>query len=658
MALKHLELQMAMKACEESKNVVNLSRLHHMEDVEDKNLLSAKVLKLLHEYTDAFKCYKKSLQNECACKLLCHLQNWNQVVDTIQADPSFSSSLPTIYGHFLEVHDKKQLAFSSYEKKLNCCDTKPTQKTFAQIGITRLSIQFGDLWKGRQMAITCNDSMLFCDCAMVLNKFNLYQDAAEFYELGHHFHVALMIYIGLKKINKIVQNFQRIFSPKFLIDYAKYLEDNEKFEEACTFFEQAEDFVNMIQIQLQHLRNPTKAFAILRKVKSSEGAAMVTLFCKNSGNYEGAIEFLIMQKKVEEANVLAKQHGLVNEYFDLVKDVASNEECCMLAKYYESIGVLDKASTMFYKCGDYAQALGLLLQLGTHKAMETAIDMVGELKQDKLTNQLLDYFMGEIDQRGLKGPQYMFSLHIVLGNYEQATRAASQIATQEQDMGNYKVAHQQLQKFCKILRSEAKYVPSNLLNQLMLLHSYILVKTWICLGDHRSSARMLIRVAQNIDKFPAHTNPILISTVIECQRAGLKTTAYSYASKLLRQEHREPISHEHKRILANIVRKCEDVDENEPLSPCPYCQFEIPETQLDCVACGTTIPFCIATGRHMMQGNWTQCPSCKFPALMNEFLKVIEVEKVCPMCLAMVNVDEVHQILEPLLDAPPLKLLS
>lgn len=45
---------MAMKACEESKNVVNLSRLHHMEDVEDKNLLSAKVLKLLHEYTDAF----------------------------------------------------------------------------------------------------------------------------------------------------------------------------------------------------------------------------------------------------------------------------------------------------------------------------------------------------------------------------------------------------------------------------------------------------------------------------------------------------------------------------------------------------------------------------------------------------------------------------
>ena len=58
--------------------------------------------------------------------------------------------------------------------------------------------------------------------------------------------------------------------------------------------------------------------------------------------------------------------------------------------------------------------------------------MVGELKDDNLTNQLLDYFMGEMDQSGLKGPQYIFSLHIVLGNYDQAAKVASQIATQEQ----------------------------------------------------------------------------------------------------------------------------------------------------------------------------------------------------------------------------------
>lgn len=54
-----------------------------------------------------------------------------------------------------------------------------------------------------------------------------------------------------------------------------------------------------------------------------------------------------------------------------------------------------------------------------------------------------------------------------------------------QDMGNYKMAHQQLLEFCKILQKQGKHVPLELSNQLMLLHSYILVKTLIRLGDHR-----------------------------------------------------------------------------------------------------------------------------------------------------------------------------
>ena len=33
-------------------------------------------------------------------------------------------------------------------------------------------------------------------------------------------------------------------------------------------------------------------------------------------------------------------------------------------------------------------------------------------------------------------------------------------------------------------------------------------------------ARMLLRVANNISKFPTHIVPILTSTVIECHRCG------------------------------------------------------------------------------------------------------------------------------------------
>jgi len=53
---------------------------------------------------------------------------------------------------------------------------------------------------------------------------------------------------------------------------------------------------------------------------------------------------------------------------------------------------------------------------------------------------------------------------------------------------------------------------------------------------------------------------------------------------------RDSISNDHKKMLANIIRKYEAIEEDEPLSPCPFCQYEIPETQLQCTACNSNIP--------------------------------------------------------------------
>jgi hypothetical protein len=53
-ALKYLELQVAIKACEESKNIINLFRLYEMEEVEEQQLLLAQTSKLSHEYENAF----------------------------------------------------------------------------------------------------------------------------------------------------------------------------------------------------------------------------------------------------------------------------------------------------------------------------------------------------------------------------------------------------------------------------------------------------------------------------------------------------------------------------------------------------------------------------------------------------------------------------
>ena len=48
--------------------------------------------------------------------------------------------------------------------------------------------------------------------------------------------------------------------------------------------------------------------------------------------------------------------------------------------------------------------------------------------------------------------------------------------------------------------------------------------------------------------------PILTSTVIECHRAGLKNSAFSFAAMLMRPEYRDQIHLNYKKKLEDIVR--------------------------------------------------------------------------------------------------------
>ena len=48
--------------------------------------------------------------------------------------------------------------------------------------------------------------------------------------------------------------------------------------------------------------------------------------------------------------------------------------------------------------------------------------------------------------------------------------------------------------------------------------------------------------------------PILTSTVIECHRAGLKASAFSYAAMLMRPEYRQQIDPKWKKKIEQIVR--------------------------------------------------------------------------------------------------------
>ena len=62
--------------------------------------------------------------------------------------------------------------------------------------------------------------------------------------------------------------------------------------------------------------------------------------------------------------------------------------------------------------------------------------------------------------------------------------------------------------------------------------------------------------------------------MIECQRAGLKCSAYEYAVMLMRPEHRGSIDANLKRKIEAVVRRRSQQEEEAPedLSPCPISQ--------------------------------------------------------------------------------------
>ncbi len=159
-------------------------------------------------------------------------------------------------------------------------------------------------------------------------------------------------------------------------------------------------------------------------------------------------------------------------------------------------------------------------------------------------------------------------------------------------------------------------------HNLQLLHSYVIVRMHIRRGQHLNAARLLIRVAECISKFPSRTTalfllwfaygftnshnlewkpvdvvPILTSTVIECDRAGLKNAAFQYAATLMRPEYRDQLDVKYKKKIESIVRRPPkgSTDPEDDLTPCPFCNTAIPSTLLVCIQCKQHLPMCIVT---------------------------------------------------------------
>jgi len=305
--------------------------------------------------------------------------------------------------------------------------------------------------------------------------------------------------------------------------------------------------------------------------RSVEGAVILAGAASEKKDYRAAIQFLLLARKGEDAFSLAVRVGEMEVYvnalftgvvaaarakgdplpppsssthnpsdrstvvFTYPLSILPKSECLRVGRYYDGKGEVLRAGQFFTAAGDYSRALSILLSAASkggeganaNALLEEAVRLAGEAKSPTVTSTLLAFLRGEsTDSGGPKDARLIFSLFMALGNHSAAAAEALAIAKAEQESanGSFKTAHGMLfDAYCSLVAAGAR-PPSELWRSLTLLHSYLLVKKLITVGEHEGAARMLVRVVKNISRFPAHATPILTSAVVQCQRGGLKST--------------------------------------------------------------------------------------------------------------------------------------
>jgi WD repeat-containing protein 19 len=86
-----------------------------------------------------------------------------------------------------------------------------------------------------------------------------------------------------------------------------------------------------------------EAFDIVRNGKSAESAQMVAEYCVRQNDHRGAIEFLLMANKSEDAFKLAQSQNIVDLYCQIIGQTISTDDALKVAHYYEKSQDFGKA---------------------------------------------------------------------------------------------------------------------------------------------------------------------------------------------------------------------------------------------------------------------------------------------------------------------------
>lgn len=639
-ALLNADAELALRIFRHIGDVSMGLALESIVAIEEKTLLAAYVSMLLGRYDQAEQLFLKSTRPIEALAMRRDLLDWSKALALAeQLSPTEIPYISREYAQQLEFMGDYPNALVHYENGIIENPDEETEQIqehneICRSGLARMSIRTGDIRKGIQLARDLHGRVVKRDCAIVLEQLKQYGEAADLYELGQFYDRAAAVCLKAKAWGKVGELLPKVRSPKIHAQYGKIMEAEKRYKEAAVSYRNARDYDNLVRMLLDHLNMAEEAVKVVRESRSVEGAKLVAKFFSKLGDHASAIRFLVLSNCHQEAFQLAETTDHMADYADSVEtDGATLDQMAHLAEYFANAGDAHNAGRFYLRAGHYRAALEYLMSCGeNHDSLLLAIECVAAAGDNKLTARLTDYLMGEVDEIP-KDAKYLFRLYVALGMTREAATTAVVIARQEQERGSYTVARNVLLAMYQELVTKEIKVPYDMQNSLMIIHSYLIVRSLLKRNETLRAARMLIRTTANISRFPAHVVPILTSTVVVCSKAGLKSAAHRAAVSLMQPEYRQKIDAKYKKKIEALVRRADKGgDPDEPRPPCPHCAFPVPETDLACDNCKSTIPYCVVTGRHIVDSDFALCPSCNFPGYYSEFKKLLALDESCPMC--------------------------
>ncbi|KRZ88049.1 WD repeat-containing protein 19 [Trichinella sp. T8] len=618
------------------QHIGDISMVWCLKDIsccENRDQLRAHVAMIMQNYALAEKLYIDSFNSKDALQMYCDIMDWENALRL--ANQFFPEQIANISKEFAQELEQ----VGQYEKALQYYQSGLTeaQKNSDSLlekeqiiiccknGIARTSLWCGEVKEGIKLALQSSDDSLLKECASILEQKMLFNEAADMYARCEEYNKSAYLWLKSKNWSKLKNILHQVTAKQFYVQYAKAMETMKDYSTAAESYKKGDDYFNFVRISMEHLNGLEEAVRVVQESKCIEAAKFLSNCFIGRNDYSSAVRLLVLANCFSEALQLAKKKDKMEVFADTIGDDGDEEIYNTIASYFDHQGKKLLAGKFYMKAEKYHKAFDIFINNQCDKAsIKLAVECAALTRDRTIIDELLQFLTGEKD--GIpKDPTYLFQLYTILERHQEAAKIAIIIVKDKQSRGQYRLARDVLFKLHQSLIQKHLPISLEMKTTLMLLHSYLLSAVRRKL--HPLAARLLIRIAENINDFAMHAVQIYTLTAIECWYSGMKSTAYKWAAVLMRPNYKESI---------------DNTDDSEMKTPCPYCKAQLAESELKCTCCKNTIPFCIASGKHISDSEITVCIHCGFPAISAEYKKWIAAEKCCPMCGTTASVDSIQ----------------